>query len=233
MSFNDIVRKDVREKSGFQCCKCHNIGSVEAHHIIPESEEGPDTFENAAPLCPTCHAEIGGNPDKRKEIRQMRDWWYAVIEKKYGPSPDYRLLEEIKSGLENVQKNQISLESYKKLLADNALLAINSLTMGTVASGATGIAEAITASASPSPSPSSYIEDESIPIPVVRRGGDGGTVMLVTQDLSGSGKITAEGGKGIIGGKGGKIQIQTETNNFKGTVSASGGQAVEDSIKDK
>jgi HNH endonuclease len=237
MSFADAIRVEVRRRAAFQCCRCRIIGGGEAHHIIPESEGGPNTFDNAAPLCPTCHAEFGGNPDKRKEIRQMRDWWYETVEKKYGPAPDLHILEEIKSGVEDVQKNQLTLDNFKQVLRDNVLLAIDNLTMGTLASGATGIAEATAASFSPSPSPSPsppYIEDESLPIPASGHGGEGGTISLITERLSGSGKILAEGGRGSIGGKGGKIHIQSRINKFSGTISSSGGKAIESStIKDK
>jgi len=57
---------------------------VEIHHIVPEAEGGLNDEENAAPLCPSCHAWFGANPEKRKEMRQMRDWWYEVCESKYG-----------------------------------------------------------------------------------------------------------------------------------------------------
>jgi hypothetical protein len=51
---------------------------VEVHHIVPEAEAGPDTEDNAAPLCPSCHETYGANPDKRKFIREARDFWYEL-----------------------------------------------------------------------------------------------------------------------------------------------------------
>lgn len=76
MSFSEKLKTKVRERANFQCCRCQEIG-VEIHHIVPKSKGGLDTEENAAPLCPNCHSKYGNNPDKRKEIREMRDSWYA------------------------------------------------------------------------------------------------------------------------------------------------------------
>ncbi|WP_242835357.1 HNH endonuclease signature motif containing protein [Desulfitobacterium sp. PCE1] len=53
---------------------------VEIHHIIPQEEGGPDTLDNAAPLCSSCHDLYGGNPYKRKQIKQMRDYWFELVE---------------------------------------------------------------------------------------------------------------------------------------------------------
>lgn len=84
MSFNERIKKEVKKKSGFACCCCQITSmSVEVHHIIPESEGGSDTFENAAALCPKCHADYGDNQQKRKAIKERRDWWYEIVEKKY------------------------------------------------------------------------------------------------------------------------------------------------------
>jgi HNH endonuclease len=51
---------------------------VDIHHILPQSEGGLDTEENAAPLCPSCHEVYGANPQKRKLIREARDLWYEI-----------------------------------------------------------------------------------------------------------------------------------------------------------
>jgi hypothetical protein len=64
------------------CCLCHALG-VEAHHIIAEAEGGPDSEENAAPLCPSCHETYGANPDKRKFIRDARDFLYELCDRRY------------------------------------------------------------------------------------------------------------------------------------------------------
>src|SRR5437016_3298747 len=82
MPFSEAIKLDVRRKAAFRCCRCHDIG-VEVHHILPEESGGTDDEDNAAPLCPNCHDKFGANPVKRKEIRQMRDWWFEVVAEKY------------------------------------------------------------------------------------------------------------------------------------------------------
>ena len=88
MAFSESVRNKVKEKSAFRCCRCHEIG-IEVHHIVPSSKGGSDNIDNAAPLCPNCHSGFGENSIKRKEITQMRDWWYEVVAEKW-PTPDTR-----------------------------------------------------------------------------------------------------------------------------------------------
>jgi hypothetical protein len=86
MAFSEAIRQKVRRAAAFRCCRCNEIG-IDAHHIIPAAEGGPNTFANAAPLCQNCHDRFGDNPKKRKEITQMRDFWYEVVAEKW-PTPD-------------------------------------------------------------------------------------------------------------------------------------------------
>jgi hypothetical protein len=61
---------------------------MQLHHIIPESEGGPDTISNCIPLCLLCHAEVGSynplHPIGRKfsedELRRHRDVWFEFVE---------------------------------------------------------------------------------------------------------------------------------------------------------
>lgn len=57
------------------------------------------------------------------------------------------------------------------------------------------------------------------------QGGQGGSIIIISEELNGSGLITADGGEGEVGGNGGSINIQTKRNNFKGTLSAKGGRS--------
>ena len=82
MAFTESLKLEVRRSAAFRCCRCHEIG-IEVHHIIPQANNGPDDLDNAAPLGPNCHINFGGNTEKRKDIRQMRDWWYEVVKEKY------------------------------------------------------------------------------------------------------------------------------------------------------
>ena len=58
--------------------------SLEVHHIIPEEDGGPDSEENAAPLCASCHRSFGGNRDLQARIREMRDDWYEKCARLFG-----------------------------------------------------------------------------------------------------------------------------------------------------
>lgn len=76
MPFSERTKLAVKRKAHYACCICHRPGQIEVHHIIPQEENGPNTQDNAAPLCPSCHELYGANPLKRKAIREMRDFWY-------------------------------------------------------------------------------------------------------------------------------------------------------------
>lgn len=59
------------------------------------------------------------------------------------------------------------------------------------------------------------------------RGGDGGQIVLITEKLTGSGRISVDGGDGTVGGNAGKVHIQAKENRFKGKISAKGGEGRE------
>lgn len=98
MPFSELLKAQVRKRAHLACCLCKSLG-VEVHHIVPESEDGPDTEENAAPLCPSCHETYGANPQKRKFIREARDLWYEICENRLAPGMER--LDEIKQLLQN------------------------------------------------------------------------------------------------------------------------------------
>lgn len=81
MSFTEKTKLEAKRKSHFRCCVCRH-SFVEVHHIIPTSRGGSDDLDNAATLCASCHDLFGGNPDKRKQIREMRDQWWELMEQK-------------------------------------------------------------------------------------------------------------------------------------------------------
>lgn len=80
MGFSEKTKEQVKKRAFYRCVICQHP-FVEVHHIIPQSEGGLDTEDNAAPLCARCHDLYGGNPEKRKQIKQMRDHWYESVEK--------------------------------------------------------------------------------------------------------------------------------------------------------
>lgn len=142
MPFSPHLKKEVREKAGFQCCRCHKF-QVEVHHIIPEKDGGLDTIDNAAPLCPNCHDELGDNPVKRKQVRQNRDWWYKVIENKYGRLPgDATHLQEISQTLKTIKERTESLIELKEQLKQYSTSYIDKITLDTAEAGASAIVNA-------------------------------------------------------------------------------------------
>ena len=148
--FPESVKREVIERAGFQCCVCRRFGGVQAHHIRPAKDGGPDTIDNAAPLCPNCHDTLGDNPKKRKEITQTRDWWYAQVEKMCGGVGGVELLSQIDDRLERISQNQdtqsAELAEFKNMLHSIADKMINSITPATAASTASGIVNASAAS---------------------------------------------------------------------------------------
>lgn len=92
MGFSEELKVRIRKNAHHACCLCKSLG-VEIHHIVPEKDGGPDTEDNAAPLCPSCHETYGGNPEKRKFLREARDFWYEICEKRF--TADNNLLKEI------------------------------------------------------------------------------------------------------------------------------------------
>ena len=87
MAFSEKIKEEVKKKALFRCVVCQQP-FVEVHHIQPQNEGGDDTMDNAAPLCGRCHDLYGGNPEKRKQIRQMRDNWYEMVEKMIDSGPE-------------------------------------------------------------------------------------------------------------------------------------------------
>lgn len=83
MPFSETLKQKVKERANFTCCWCLDRDkTVDIHHIIPQADNGPDTEDNAAPLCASCHRLYGSNPELRKEMRQRRDAWYQKCSNK-------------------------------------------------------------------------------------------------------------------------------------------------------
>jgi hypothetical protein len=118
MSFSEILKSKVRKKAHFSCCLCKAIG-IEVHHIVPQEQGGPDTEDNAAPLCPSCHETYGANPEKRKFIREARDLWYEICEKRY--APDSSKLDDIKKALEKMVSYD-DFQRFKEELKEELLI---------------------------------------------------------------------------------------------------------------
>jgi hypothetical protein len=100
MPFPESIKASVRRRAHFTCCLCKTLG-VDIHHILPQEEGGPDTEDNAAPLCPSCHGTYGANPVKRKFIGEARDLWFEICEARYGS--DAGRLDEIDRVLKSLE----------------------------------------------------------------------------------------------------------------------------------
>ncbi|MNO70968.1 HNH endonuclease [compost metagenome] len=99
MAFSEKVKLEAKRKSCFKCVICQKP-FVEIHHIIPQAEGGSDAIDNAAPLCASCHDLFGGNPEKRKQIREMRDHWFDQMERRY--NGEINILEPINEDPNNI-----------------------------------------------------------------------------------------------------------------------------------
>ena len=99
MAFPESIKLTIRHKAHFSCCICHAKG-VEIHHIEAQADGGPDTEENGAPLCPSCHETYGANPTKKKFIRDARDHWYGICAARYASDlPHLEALHELLKNL--------------------------------------------------------------------------------------------------------------------------------------
>ena len=83
MVFSDKIKVEAKSKSYYMCCLCRELKFLEVHHIIPQKENGSDALDNAVALCADCHGTYDGNPQKRKYLREMRDFWYEHCERTF------------------------------------------------------------------------------------------------------------------------------------------------------
>jgi len=156
MPFSEHVKSIVRKKAAFRCCRCQQVG-VEIHHIIPEKEDGKEDVDNAEPLCAKCHADFGDNPTKRKELHEMRDWWYEKAATMFKLVPDYALMfEKINISISEIQQqHDTKIDDLKTALTDlvtknyeDVMKTIASITPSSSAADATTIINTITMKAS-------------------------------------------------------------------------------------
>ena len=127
MPFAESLKVRIRKKCHQRCCLCHALG-VEIHHILPQEKGGPNTEANAAPLCPTCHETYGANPQKRKFIRESRDFWYEICESRY---PDRKVFEDIRATLQKTATKE-NLESIENSLLQK-IATLESAVQGAIA----------------------------------------------------------------------------------------------------
>ena len=98
MPFPQSVRDEALVAAARHCCVCHRYKGVkvEVHHIVPESQGGPNQIENAITLCFDCHADAGhynpnhprGTKFSASELRLHRDSWHFRVRQHRIQSPD-------------------------------------------------------------------------------------------------------------------------------------------------
>lgn len=91
MGFSPAIQQKVLNDSARHCCVCHRYKGIkmEVHHLRQEADGGPNTYENAIPLCFDCHSDAGHYNDKHPkgikfsipELIKARDNWYEFVRK--------------------------------------------------------------------------------------------------------------------------------------------------------
>jgi hypothetical protein len=112
MAFSEETKFEVKKRAHQTCCICKTIG-IEIHHIIPISVGGLDNLDNAAPLCPTCHEIYGQNPSKRKFIRESRQIWFEICDKRF--KGDELLYSKLMDKIDRIEGSLIKLVDDKDM----------------------------------------------------------------------------------------------------------------------
>lgn len=64
---------------------------------------GPDTEDNAAPLCPSCHEIYGANPTKRKFIKESKEIWLEICSQRF--SNDSLILTQLSDRIKFIESH--------------------------------------------------------------------------------------------------------------------------------
>lgn len=83
--FSEATKAQARRLAFFKCCYCHERPGDDVHHVLPKEEGGSAELDNAILLCVQCHADYGHRFEKRAQLRQARDHWYEIVERRYAP----------------------------------------------------------------------------------------------------------------------------------------------------
>ncbi len=118
MGFSETLKEEVKKAAAFTCIWCRRYDvALHVHHILPSEWGGGDDFDNAVPLCPTCHYTSGHNPDLRKEIRDRRDWWYEQCKSRenipvFNPETTEKITQQVIEAIR--QQNKEMFEELKE-----------------------------------------------------------------------------------------------------------------------
>ena len=89
--FNRKEVADLLTRCHRRCCICHRFCGVkmETDHIVPQSQGGDESIDNALPVCFECHAEIHSYNPKHprgrmytpEELRAHKEQWLDTCER--------------------------------------------------------------------------------------------------------------------------------------------------------
>lgn len=94
MPFPPDIKENALVACGRCCCICHKFCGIkiEVHHIREEADGGPNTADNAIPVCFDCHADMRsydhkhpkGNKYTESELQRHRNNWYEKVKGNIG-----------------------------------------------------------------------------------------------------------------------------------------------------
>lgn len=73
MAFDQSDVDRLLAETGRMCAVCGTLHHVQVHHIQPSHQGGPDTYDNAIPLCPNCHNEVHSEYGKGRVSRMYTE----------------------------------------------------------------------------------------------------------------------------------------------------------------
>ena len=89
MGFHPKIKQEALRLSARHCSVCHRYKGVkmEVHHLVQEANGGPNTLDNAIPVCFDCHSDAGhfnnrhpkGSKFSIPELTKARDSWYEFV----------------------------------------------------------------------------------------------------------------------------------------------------------
>lgn len=136
MEFSESTKLEAKTRAHFRCVVCQQPW-VEVHHIKARADGGENSLENAAPLCAGCHHRFGGNPELRKQLREMRDHWWQRCAASDQSAELVGLSQKLDTMLHDYTvgrtADQALLGDVKQLMAKNISVLQNSVSSATTA----------------------------------------------------------------------------------------------------
>jgi len=56
MPLTPLISRACFARDGWKCRHCNNRSGLHPHHVIYQSQQGPDTLDNLITLCASCHS---------------------------------------------------------------------------------------------------------------------------------------------------------------------------------